>query len=137
MPEKHEGASLHEGQPLHEPGRCCSSASHRAIQQLTSAQVSDILLSLQDVALSRAALAGFPSVVPWAGEDAPRFVADVMCEGLARQLRMVGVDTVCALPPPKHNRHHVHRCRVPACLLSAAELETECPLARAHDSSVA
>ena len=49
-------------------------------------------------------------MVPWREEGDPRFVADVMCEGLARQLRMVGVDTLCALAPPKHNRHHVHRC---------------------------
>ena len=32
-----------------------------------------------------------------------------MVEGLARQLRLVGVDVIVADAPAKHNRHHVHK----------------------------
>lgn len=49
-----------------------------------------------------------PFIVPT--DHPPRFVCDVMLEGLARQLRLCGVDTASA--PCACQRHRVHRALV-------------------------
>lgn len=76
--------------------------------------------------------AGWPQSIPWASEipsppeaqiqdsessaqqpfvppHIPKFACDVMVEGLARQLRLCGVDAVCPDAVPKRQRHLVHR----------------------------
>ncbi|KAK9807091.1 hypothetical protein WJX73_003555 [Symbiochloris irregularis] len=75
---------------------------------------------------------GWPDIIPWASEipsppeapdqegeagaqqpfippQIPKFACDVMVEGLARQLRLCGVDAVCPDAVPKRHRHLVHR----------------------------
>ena len=62
---------------------------------------------------------GWPQIIPWDTTEAPlapsipKFACDVMVEGLARQLRLVGVDAACPDTTPKHMRHLVHRCCLP------------------------
>ena len=49
--------------------------------------------------------------MPWAGGGKPRFVCDANLEGLARQLRMCGLDVTCVpRPDARMQRFAVHRC---------------------------
>ena len=48
--------------------------------------------------------------LPWAAGAAPRFVCDTMTEGLARQLRMFGVDAASAPGGQTAKRFLVYRC---------------------------
>ena len=54
--------------------------------------------------------AGRPVRLPWAAGEAPRFVCDTMTEGLARQLRMFGVDAASAPGGQTAKRYMVYRC---------------------------
>ena len=47
--------------------------------------------------------------LPWAAGEAPRFVCDTMTEGLARQLRMFGVDAASVPGGQTAKRHIVYR----------------------------
>ncbi|GAB4821276.1 hypothetical protein N2152v2_008322 [Parachlorella kessleri] len=60
---------------------------------------------------------GFPVHVPWLDASrtlvaSPRFICDVMTEGLARQLRMVGFDAESLAARDKTQRHAIYRCLV-------------------------
>lgn len=60
------------------------------------------------------ALTGLPVLVPWLDAarrptGPPRFLCDVMVDGLARQLRLVGVDAEGLAPAPKAQRHASYR----------------------------
>ena len=59
--------------------------------------------------------AGWPAIIPWRGAAGgePRFVCDVMCEGLARQLRLCGLDARSAPLVGKAQRFRAYRCAVP------------------------
>lgn len=53
--------------------------------------------------------------MPWMGPGRlltgePRFICDVMTEGLARQLRMVGIDAESLAPVEKSQRYAIYRC---------------------------
>ena len=53
---------------------------------------------------------GTPSFVPWQDHEAePKFICDVMTEGLAKQLRLYGVDAAAVESKGKHARHLVYR----------------------------
>lgn len=64
--------------------------------------------------------APFPSHLPWLDPQTgrprpghePRFLADVMCHGLARQLRLWGVDAEAVACVAAAERHRVHRALV-------------------------
>ena len=58
--------------------------------------------------------------LPWAAGEAPRFVCDTMTEGLARQLRMFGVDAASAPGGQTAKRYLVYRCRRSSCQCSCA-----------------
>ncbi len=47
--------------------------------------------------------------LPWAAGEPPRFVCDTMTEGLARQLRMFGVDAASVPGGQTAKRHTVYR----------------------------
>ena len=47
--------------------------------------------------------------LPWAPGEPPRFVCDTMTEGLARQLRMFGVDAASVPGGQTAKRHAVYR----------------------------
>jgi uncharacterized protein with PIN domain len=55
----------------------------------------------------------FPTNIPWETQRDhpchPKFLVDVMLYGLARQLRLWGIDTEAIETVPKGNRHFVHR----------------------------
>lgn len=54
--------------------------------------------------------AGTPTFVPWQDHPAePKFICDVMTEGLAKQLRLYGVDAAAVETQGKHARHLVYR----------------------------
>lgn len=58
-----------------------------------------------------------PSKIPWMDDQGeiisePRFLADVMTGGLARQLRLWGFDAESVEPQPKTERHVVYRTLV-------------------------
>lgn len=54
--------------------------------------------------------AGTPRFVPWQDHAAePKFICDVMTEGLAKQLRLYGVDAAAVEIKGKHARHLVYR----------------------------
>jgi hypothetical protein len=56
------------------------------------------------------AAAGRPSVIPWLHNgNEPRFACDVMTEGLARQLRLCGLDAVSAPVVGKGQRFEAYR----------------------------
>ena len=60
---------------------------------------------------------GAPVYVPWhdhMGE--PRFICDVMTEGLAKQLRLYGVDAAAVESKGKGSRHLVYRSAFLHCL---------------------
>ena len=49
--------------------------------------------------------------VPWQNSNSePRFICDVMTEGLAKQLRLYGVDAAAVQSKGKGSRHLVYRC---------------------------
>lgn len=51
--------------------------------------------------------------MPWrqgGGGGEPRFVCDVMCEGVARQLRLCGIDAVSGPSLGKSRRFQAYRC---------------------------
>ena len=55
-------------------------------------------------------VAGAPVFVPWQDHPAePKFLCDVMTEGLAKQLRLYGVDAAAVESKGKHARHLVYR----------------------------
>ena len=62
-------------------------------------------------------LAGVPAYIPWqqdrGTDNEPKFVCDVMTEGLAKQLRLCGVDAAAVPTLGKTERHVIYRC-VPA-----------------------
>jgi len=58
------------------------------------------------------------AAVPWAGE--PRFVCDTNLEGLARQLRMCGLDATSAPLGARNQRFLVHRRAGPCWVARAA-----------------
>jgi uncharacterized protein with PIN domain len=52
-------------------------------------------------------------VIPWqATGGEPRFACDVMTEGLARQLRLCGLDATSAPEVGKNERFKAYRCSV-------------------------
>ena len=54
--------------------------------------------------------AGAPAYIPWEDHDGePRFICDVMTEGLAKQLRLYGVDAAAVESKGKGSRHLVYR----------------------------
>ena len=54
--------------------------------------------------------AGTPTFVPWQDHPAePKFICDVMTEGLAKQLRLYGVDAAAVESQGKHARHLIYR----------------------------
>ena len=54
--------------------------------------------------------AGAPVYVPWQDHPGePRFICDVMTEGLAKQLRLYGVDAAAVESKGKGSRHLVYR----------------------------
>ena len=62
--------------------------------------------------------AGAPVFVPWkdhAGE--PRFLCDVMTEGLAKQLRLYGVDAAAVESKGRGSRHLVYRSASYYCMV--------------------
>ena len=66
-------------------------------------------------ALGAGKAGSLPAAVPWAPGAAPRFVCDANLEGLARQLRMCGLDATSTPPGgPNKQRFLVHR-RAPRC----------------------
>ena len=66
---------------------------------------------LPDGRACAACSAGGQAEVPWAGGGKPRFVCDANLEGLARQLRMCGLDVTCVpRPDARMQRFAVHRC---------------------------
>lgn len=55
-------------------------------------------------------VAGAPVYVPWKDHPGePRFICDVMTEGLAKQLRLYGVDAAAVQTKGKGSRHLVYR----------------------------
>ena len=58
--------------------------------------------------------------LPWPAGEPPRFVCDTMTEGLARQLRMFGVDAASVPGGQTAKRHIVYRCRAHILYASAA-----------------
>ncbi|KAA6428680.1 MAG: hypothetical protein FRX49_01555 [Trebouxia sp. A1-2] len=55
-------------------------------------------------------VAGAPVFVPWQDHPGePRFICDVMTEGLAKQLRLYGVDAAAVQTKGKGSRHLVYR----------------------------
>lgn len=64
-----------------------------------------------------AASSGMPAYVPWLHGCAAEklFVCDVMLEGLARQLRLFGLDAKCMATRGKSQRVPVIRCVRPCC----------------------
>ena len=58
-------------------------------------------------------IAVLPQIIPWTQEDKqelePRFLSDVMLHGLARQLRLWGIDSESFPVMPKSERHVAHR----------------------------
>ena len=55
--------------------------------------------------------AGWPAVIPWESTGGePRFACDVMTEGLARQLRLCGLDATSAPEFGKNERFKAYRC---------------------------
>jgi Mut7-C RNAse domain len=57
---------------------------------------------------------GWPARIPWEPEEGPpgepRFICDVMVEGLARQLRLCGIDAAVAPNLAKSQRFLTYRC---------------------------
>jgi hypothetical protein len=53
-----------------------------------------------------------PTYIPWIHGHAceKAFLCDVMVEGLARQMRLFGIDAASMPQLPKHQRHQTIRC---------------------------
>ena len=73
--------------------------------------------------------AGAPVFVPWHDHQGePRFICDVMTEGLAKQLRLYGVDAAAVESKGKGSRHLVYRSALYCPLLLHCPLPLCCPL---------
>lgn len=73
--------------------------------------------------------AGAPVYVPWhEHKGEPRFICDVMTEGLAKQLRLYGVDAAAVESQGKGSRHLVYRSASPCPLPDHCPLPYHCPL---------
>lgn len=80
------------------------------------ALTSNSKLNIKETKL-QAAAANAAQQPPWAAEcGSPRFVADAMCEGVARQLRQCGIDAAsCPADPCTQRRHTIYRALAESC----------------------
>jgi len=97
--------------PAADPGQSVPCVTHQAHTGRVVGQYSAVALCEEAaVPITWQHYAGRPVRLPWAAGSAPRFVCDTMTEGLARQLRMFGVDAASAPGGQTAKRFLVYRC---------------------------